>query len=217
MGFINFVKTSEMKKQVLYIAALLISVFVLWKFVFKSKNNPSDSDKVAFVLNNHNSESNLSFSMLMDGYYELSEAFVNWDTAAINESATTFIVLLDRLNLQDFKTDSILFKEVKNKANILKDETLGMTLDENIDEKRASFNLLSQQTLELLKLAKYSAAQIYYQECPMALNQYEISAFWLSKNHEMENRRNPYLGLYDKKYGKGMLRCGQTIDSVISY
>ena len=48
----------------------------------------------------------------------------------------------------------------------------------------------------------------------MALNNYEMSAFWLSKEGEDENRRNPYLGLKGPKYGKGMLKCGDTRDSI---
>jgi hypothetical protein len=48
----------------------------------------------------------------------------------------------------------------------------------------------------------------------MALNNHESSAFWLSANSETKNRRNPYLGLHDPKYGKAMLTCGTTRDSI---
>ena len=74
--------------------------------------------------------------------------------------------------------------------------------------------MLSQQLFDLLRIVKYDAAKVYYQECPMALNDYGTSAFWLSTDAADDKRRNPYLGLHDPKYGKAMLICGNTRDSI---
>jgi hypothetical protein len=74
--------------------------------------------------------------------------------------------------------------------------------------------MLSQQIFDLLRIVKFDAAKVYYQECPMALNNYETSGFWLSNEAADEKRRNPYLGLHDPKYSKAMLKCGSTRDSI---
>jgi hypothetical protein len=97
---------------------------------------------------------------------------------------------------------------------MVKTEIVGLEADSSIYDKRESFNMLSQQLFDLLRIIKYDAGKVYYQECPMALNNYEASAFWLSVSGEDEDRRNPYLGLYDPKYGKAMIKCGSTRDSL---
>ena len=67
---------------------------------------------------------------------------------------------------------------------------------------------------DLLRVVKYDVAKVYYHECKMALNDNSSSAFWLSATGDRKNRRNPYLGLYHPKYGKAMLDCGDTRDSL---
>ena len=89
-----------------------------------------------------------------------------------------------------------------------------MQLDTSLYEKREALNTLSDNLFNLLRIVKYDVAKVYYHECPMALNNYESSAFWLSTNGDNKSRRNPYLGLHDPKYGKAMLACGSTRDSI---
>ena len=74
--------------------------------------------------------------------------------------------------------------------------------------------MLTDHFYNLLRTVKYDVAKVYYHECPMALNNYESSAFWLSTEGDNKKRRNPYLGLHDPKYGKAMLTCGATRDSI---
>lgn len=150
----------------------------------------------------------------MTAYYDLTEAFVNWDTAAINKNSIGFKTTVENLKLEEMQKDSAIYPTVQSQWGILKSEIDGMMADVDLKDKRESLNMLSQQLFDLLRIIKYDAAKVYYQECPMALNNYESSAFWLSADAADDKRRNPYLGLHDPKYGKAMLICGSTRDSI---
>jgi hypothetical protein len=153
-------------------------------------------------------------SKALDSYYTLSESFVNWDTTKINTSLAELKTSIDSLHIQEMEKDSAIYPTVQSQWESIKAEISGMQADTALYEKREALNMLSQQLFDLLRTVKYDATKVYYQECPMALNNYESSAFWLSANSETKNRRNPYLGLHDPKYGKAMLTCGATRDSI---
>ena len=110
--------------------------------------------------------------------------------------------------------DTAIYPTVQSQWESIKAEIMGMQADTGLYERKEDLNSLSQQLFDLLRIVKYDAAKVFYQECPMALNNYESSAFWLSAKSENKERRNPYLGLYDPKYGRAMLTCGTTRDSI---
>ena len=150
----------------------------------------------------------------MNSYYDLTESFVNWDTAKVNSSIAALKIAVDSIRIPEMQKDSAIYETAQSTWESIKSEITGMQLDTSLYEKRESLNMLSDNLFNLLRIVKYDVAKVYYQECPMALNNHESSAFWLSANSETKNRRNPYLGLHDPKYGKAMLTCGTTRDSI---
>ncbi len=193
---------------------VLISVFVIWKFVFKKEKNPPEAKPVSMTVSKHSDTFNQSMTEMMDTYYGLTEAFVNWDTANVQQSALELQLTVDSLKIQEMQKDSAIYPTVQNQWDMVKSEIAGLIADEGLREKRESLNMLSQQIFDLLRITKYDVAEVYYQECPMGLNNYEASGFWLSNEGADEKRRNPYLGLHDPKYSKAMLTCGSTRDSI---
>lgn len=202
-------------KWLLCILIFVLIAFVLWKFVFTKVDNNTSEISASSVEGKQNSALDQSISTILVSYFEMSEAFVNWDSDLINQKADSLKILVDSLNLQAANLDSTNSVVFKNYQNLLGTEISGLSLETDIYEKRLALNSLSHQLFEFLKATNYSGYQVYFQECPMAFNNYEKSAFWLSTDASFENRRNPYLGLSDPKYGKGMLHCGQTKDSLI--
>ena len=203
-----------MKKFFFIVIILFVSVFVLWKFVFKKERKPSGPEPVGMTVSKHSVDFNQSISKLMDAYYGLTEAFVNWDTAVVNDKAHGLKTAIDSLRLQEMQKDSAIYPTVQSQWGMVKTELEGLMADATLGDKRESLNMLSQQIFDLLRIVKYDLAKVYYQECPMALNNYETSGYWLSSEAADEKRRNPYLGLHDPKYSKAMLTCGNTRDSV---
>ena len=213
---LSLLKFFLMKKFLLILFLLLVAAFAVWQFVLKKDKKSSDSLPEAMTVSKHSEAFNQSMTKMMDAYYTLTEAFVNWDTAAIHTSAVVLKTKLDSLKLQEMQKDSAIYPTVENQWGILKTEIDGLIQDEGIGAKRESLNMLSQQVFDLLRIVKYDAGKVYYQECPMALNNYETPAYWLSMDGSDDKRRNPYLGLHDPKYGKAMLVCGSTRDSIHS-
>ena len=203
-----------MKRFLFILIALIVVALVLWKFVFKKEDKPSGPKPEGLTVSKHSNSFNESMSNAMNSYYALTESFVNWDTAKINTSLAAFKTSVDSLHIQEMEKDSAIYPTVQSQWEVIKAEIAGMQADTALYEKRESLNMLSQQMFDLLRIVKYDAAKVYYQECPMALNNYESSAFWLSTEGDPKKRRNPYLGLHDPKYGKAMLTCGATRDSI---
>jgi hypothetical protein len=203
-----------MKRFVFLLIALIISALVLWKFVFKKESKPVGPKPEGLTVSKHSHSFNESMSKAMDSYYTLTESFVNWDTTKINASLADLKVSVDSIRVDEMQKDTAIYPTVQSQWESIKAEIIGMQADTSLYEKRESLNMLSQQLFDLLRIVKYDAAKVFYHECPMALNNYESSAFWLSTNSETKNRRNPYLGLHDPKFGKAMLTCGQTRDSI---
>jgi hypothetical protein len=61
-----------------------------------------------------------------------------------------------------------------------------------------------------MRTIRYDESKIYLQECPMAFHD-TAHGIWLSSKAEI---RNPYLGLHHPKYKSGMLKCGETKDTL---
>jgi hypothetical protein len=203
-----------MKKLLPVLVLLAISIFIVWRFVLKKEKEPSGGRQQPIAVSKHSAAFNETMQHMMNAYYALTEAFVNWDTAAVSKSSAELKTALDNLKLEEMKKDSAIYPTVESQWGMVKTEIAGLIGDEGLTAKRESLNMLSQQIFDLLRIIKYDVAKVYYQECPMALNNYETSAFWLSNDGSDNKRRNPYLGLHDPKYGRGMLICGETRDSV---
>ncbi len=203
-----------MKKFLTVIFFLAVSLFVVWKFVLKKEKKDSGPAPVGLSVSKHSDVFNQSMTRMMEDYYALTEAFVNWDTASVNINAAEFKMSVDSLKLEEMKKDTAIYPTVESQWRVVKSEIDGLIADAELGEKKESLNMLSQMVFDLLRIVKYDAAKVYYQECPMALNNYGASAFWLSNDGSDDKRRNPYLGLHDPKYGKAMLICGNTRDSI---
>ncbi len=204
-----------MKKFLLVVVILVIALIGAWYFgLFKEKDKPAGPKPEGLTVSKHSSSFNESMSNAMNSYYDLTESFVNWDTTKVNTSLAELKISVDSLRIQEMQKDTAIYPTVQSQWESIKAEIIGMQADTGLYAKRESLNMLSQEIFDLLRIVKYDAAKVYYQECPMALNNYESSAFWLSANSETKNRRNPYLGLHDPKYGKAMLTCGATRDSI---
>jgi len=203
-----------MKRFLFVLLALIIMALIAWKFVFKKAKKPAGPEPVSMTVSKHSEGFNESMSKMMDAYYGLTEAFVNWDTTMLNNNAVALKTTVDSLKLQEMQKDTAIYPTVVSQWGMVKTELEGLMADETLGEKRESLNMLSQQIFDLLRIVKYDIAKVYYQECPMALNNYETSGYWLSNEAADEKRRNPYLGLHDPKYNKAMLTCGTTRDSI---
>jgi hypothetical protein len=147
---------------------------------------------------------------MMDGYFQLTESFVVWDSAAVNKNSEKFKAALDSLKLDDVKKDTVIYETAIVSINNAKAEMAGMLKETTLRAKKEGLNVLSQQIRDLLITVQYNQQKIYWEECPMAFDG-TTPANWLGVSLP---RRNPYLGTSDPAYGNKMLHCGETKDSI---
>jgi hypothetical protein len=184
-------------------------VAYLLLIVFASCNNSKEEKEPSKeVESSHSGNFNSSVQSAMSSYTALTEAFVNWDSSAVDQHSQQLKVKLDSINFYGFTPETIT-AYVDTLAMARKDLE-AMTAGKDIASKRHHLNDLTVHLYSFLEQAKYDENKIYLNECPMAFNDTEPGV-WLS---ETDSIRNPYLGLHHPKYGKAMIECGSTKSTI---
>jgi hypothetical protein len=204
-----------MKRVLVVILVLVIALIGAWYFgLFKKKETSNEPKPQGLTVSKHSEGFNASVSKALNDYYTLTESFVNWDTVKINTSLAALKVSVDSIPITEMQKDTAIYETARTTWESVKADIQGMQLDTSLAERRADLTMLSDNLFTLLRIVKYDLSKVYYHECHMALSNYESSAYWLSASGDNKSRRNPYLGLHDPKYGKSMLTCGMTRDSI---
>jgi hypothetical protein len=150
-----------------------------------------------------------SLNPVIAEYLVLKDGFVEADTIVINKAAINLLSYIDSLYPDD---DTLAATPVKSLFTNISAESKGLLGEADLNEKRKSFSMISENLHDLLTLVNYRGSKIYQQTCPMAFNDTE-AATWLSDSREVVN---PYLGKKHPKYAAGMLHCGEVTDSIIN-
>lgn len=196
---------------ILLTIALLAAGILRYVFFSGSKSASSkEPDPVPLTVSKHSDAFNNSLQTALSSYYNMSEAFVNWDTEGVNKTATDLKSSLGAFTIDELQTDTTgIYESALDPLNNVKSSTDAILSAASIDEKRTAFNQLSENLRLLLIVVKYDQSKLYWQECPMAFG--DIAGNWLSKTDSV---RNPYLGLKHPKYGSEMLNCGAPKDTI---
>lgn len=200
-----------MKKGLFLIA--LVAAVIAGYFIFfnKSENSKDNSPKQQPLAQSKNSEIfNAPFNNMLDAYYGLHDALVNWDTAQTTAKAALLQSLLGKVPFDSLKADSIIIKAAKSVASNIDADCIGIAGDSSIEDKRRSFYELSENLYNLLRTVKYDQQVIYHVRCPMAFGD-DKEGFWLTN---VDTIINPYLGLRHPKYQAAMINCGNIEDSL---
>lgn len=146
-------------------------------------NHGTDSKSNAAV-----SFENMEISQVINSYLDLKDALVETDGEKAKNAASELLLALEKSNLEGKEGMEAEVKKIVE------------TTDTEV--QRASFDVLSNQMVELAKASVLTEGKLYKQYCPMAKN--NEGAFWLSASNEI---RNPYFG--DK-----MLKCGSLEEEI---
>jgi hypothetical protein len=208
-----FVKnTKGINGLTIFLAMLLLLGGTIRYFFFRGGgSNIPEHSRASLPVSKHSDAFNHSMGDILHAYFNMTEGFVNWDTAIINISGKELMTSLDSLKLEELKKDTTgIFESAVDPLLNAKTELASILADPSIAEKRGSFNILSDNLRTLLIAVKYDREKLYWQECPMAFGE-DRPGNWLSKTKEV---RNPYLGTKDPQYGDKMLNCGGPKDTI---
>ena len=203
-----------MKKILPLIALVLVGVVVYFVFFNKKKNNVDDLKLQSIVLKKHSDAFNNSTDSVVNAYLDIKNAFVNADTAGAKAAARNFIVLIDRIPIDELKKDNAtIFETVQSNIADIKSNATSLLDQTNITEMRKDFSAVSDMMYpSFFTTINYEGPKLYLQNCPMAFSD-SISANWISNNAVIVN---PYMGKNHPTYHAGMLACGSVKDSIVA-
>jgi len=183
---------------------------VLSLMIFVSCNNAKQENKSeSNGVSKHSNSFNSSVQSAMDSYHELTEAFVNWDSIAVDKKAGDLKLKLDSINFYGFNPQTITAPV--DTLNLAKKDLQSMIAGKTIVDKRYALDSLTGHLYAFLNKVQYDEKKIYFNECPMAFKNETEPGHWLS---ETDDIRNPYMGVHHPHYGKSMIECGSTISTI---
>lgn len=198
-------------KKGLGIIGFAIVILAVYLVVFnKSENEPGEPKQQALTQSTNSDMFNNSFSNMLNAYFDLKDAFVNWDTIKINGSAKLFQASLKAINYETLMADTTILATATDFSNNTIAETINLANAETIVLKRHFFYDISENVYNLIKTVRYDQRVIYHEKCPMAFNDKE-EAYWISDTNTIIN---PYLGNKHPIYKSAMLNCGSIEDSI---
>lgn len=152
----------------------------------------------------HSDSFNLAFGRMLSTYFELKDQFIAENDTAIAQKTVALIsdVAGAAVGFEEFKNDSVVAATARSYAVSISSELKSIVSEQDREERRKSFQVVSEQIYDLIRTVRYDRAVVYHQYCPMAFN--DAGAFWLSNSSDI---RNPYLP-------KKMLTCGEVKDSI---
>jgi hypothetical protein len=208
----NFAETHHFMKKLALLIILALAGVITWYF-WETKPKPDDETPQLnpVTVSQHSDSFNTSVNKVLNDYYALSEALVNWDSASVTVQANALKSSLEAANFNELKKDTPIYQTATSFIDGSKEHLSTIAKPSiGLNEKRLAFNQLSDHMFNLMRTIRYDESKIYLQECPMAFNDTE-PGIWLSNKAEI---RNPYLGMHHPKYKRGMLECGETKDTI---
>ena len=187
-----------MKKLMLYGLVLLLAA--CGSSDEKAKEEPQP--QVPLTKSANSEAFNQSFGQLLADYYSLKDNFIIEKEDAITQSAKKLMVSADSLKLGELKADSNIVNTARIYSLGISAEIKGLLGEKDLEAKRKSFQMVSDQLYDLVRTVRYDQAIIYHDYCPMAFN--DQGANWLSNTADI---RNPYIP-------KKMITCGEVKDSI---
>ena len=180
-----------------------IAVLIFFAACGGADKNPDENAKDEPLATSRNSsEFNDQFSALLTSYYNLKNAFTASNDTLAATMATALMASAGKLNIKEAKADSNITEMAGQYLASVTAEARAIIIEPNLEEKRKSFQMISDNMYDLVRTVHFDKEIVYHQFCPMAFN--DAGAYWLSQTADI---KNPY-------FGKKMLTCGEVKDSI---
>jgi hypothetical protein len=199
-----------MKKLVLLIIIFGLAVLVAYKLFWDKESKPAQNRDQALTISKNSGVFNVSFAAFLSDYFSLKDALVDWDTIKADQAAYRLAREADSLPIKLIKADSSIVLTAESLAASIGGDARGFLGEAGIEEKRRSFNMVTEELYNLIRTVRYDGETIYHVRCPMAFKDSE-EGYWLSNAREIVN---PYLGNKHPTFKNKMMGCGEIADSV---
>ena len=199
-------------KKGLAIIGVAVAAIAAYFLLFNASDEKKEEEpkQQALAQSSNNDAFNKPFAEMLDSYFALQTALVEWDTAKASTAAITLAELLGKVPYNELKADTTIIATAKSFSENIMANANGLSVDNSIEEKRHSFYTISENLYNLLRTVHYDQQIIYHDKCPMAFKDSE-EAYWITNSKEIIN---PYLGKKHPMYKGGMVGCGSIEDSI---
>ena len=198
-----------MKKFVLLAIVFIAAGFLAWKLLSDKPSRPAEPADKPLAITKNSGAFNDSFGVLLNNYFAVRDALVDWDTLKADQAAAELAIKADSLPVRLIKADSGIVLTARSLAASLSGDARGFMGEAGIEGRRHSFDLMTEELYNLVRAVSYDGETIYHIKCPMAFKD-SIPAYWLSDKPAVVN---PYLGNKHPVYKSKMLGCGEIVDS----
>ncbi|RYY61537.1 MAG: DUF3347 domain-containing protein [Chitinophagaceae bacterium] len=201
-------------RKFIWILALVAAALGVYFVAFHKPEEPAGPEpekQKPVAQSKYSAAFNTSVGKAMADYDALREQLVNWDSTAVKTQAAKLQTSLGAVAYDELHKDTAIYETAISYKDMFAGDLTAMQTAPNLTEARRSFNSLSQNLYDLLRVIRYDAAPTYLIECNMAFNDTEPGV-WLNSSSTV---RNPYMGLHHPTYKGGMLKCGEPKDSLL--
>ena len=129
--------------------------------------------------------------------FELADSFLTGEVEGISNSGLQVKATLGKIDMGLLKSSEAHMEWMMN-LKVMNTALDKMTESKDTKDQKAAYDSFNQALFKSIKTFGIIGASVYYQYCPMALN--NQGAYWLSDTKEI---RNPY-------FSGNMLSCGST-------
>lgn len=199
-----------MRKIILLIVIIIVAGLLVYRLLSDKKNQQGPPPDQALKISKNSTGFDSAFSGMMNEYFAVRDALVDWDTAKADQAAARLATKADSLPVRLLKADSSIVETAKSLAASIDGEAKGFVGETGISGRRRSFDMLTGELYDLVRTVQYDGDKIYHIRCPMAFGD-SAEGFWLSISPAIIN---PYLGKKHPTYGAKMLGCGEVTDSL---
>lgn len=198
-----------MKKFILLVIVFIAAGFLAYKLLSDKPVQPAPPKDEALRISKNPETFNTAFESLLQQYFSVRDALVNWDTLKADQAAYGLAAKTDSLPIRQLKADTGIVLTARSLAASLSGDAKGFASGLGYEGRRQTFNQLTDELYNLLRAVRYDKETIYHMRCPMAFKD-SIEGFWLSDNSRIVN---PYLGNKHPLFKSKMIGCGEIVDS----
>jgi hypothetical protein len=183
-------KTKGVNGLIMLFAILLLIAGLVRYFAYPDRPSQSNGDSKAtpLTVSKHSHAFNQSAENMLTAYYAITDAFTKGDSTQINAKAAELKTALENFKIEELKVDTLIYQTALQPYENAKTELASIQADPSLDEKRASFNIFSNELFTLLSTVRYDLTKLFWQECGSAFGE-EKPGNWISKS---EQSVNPY-------------------------
>ena len=198
-----------MKKFILLAIVFAVAGFLAWKLLADKPTKTDTPKDQPLAIARNTTAFNQAFGVLLNDYFAVRDALVDWDTLKADQAAYALAGKADSLPVSLIKADTGIVLTAKSLAASLSGDAKGFVGEAGIEGRRHSLDLMTEELYNLVRTIRFDGETIYHMKCPMAFSD-TIPAYWLSDKPVIAN---PYLGNKHPTYKAKMLGCGSIEDS----